>query len=115
MLSFGKRIDGPTGRRRAARRQIGVLGSAVTLHGSKSVLVEDICPDGAKLVGRSLPQAGEEMLLRTNELVILARVAWVKDDERGIVFEELGGPNAGDCLALQLRKDEPLRRSARGE
>ena len=114
MLSFGKRIDGPTGRRRAARRQIGALGSAVTLHGSKSVLVEDICPDGAKLVGRSLPAAGEEMLLRTNELAILARVAWAKDDERGIVFEELA-LNAGDCLAMQLRKDEPLRGSARGE
>jgi hypothetical protein len=115
VLSFSKGIDGPTGRRRSARRQICVLGSAVTLHGSKSVLVEDICPDGAKLVGRSLPAAGEEMLLRTNELAILARVAWAKDDERGIVFEEQGALNAGDCLAMQLRKGEFVRPYARGE
>lgn len=102
MSNFGKRIDGPAGRRRAARRQVGVLGSAVTLHGSKSVVVEDICPNGAKLVGRRLPEAGKEVLLRTGELTILARVAWAKHDERGIAFEERGAPNAGECLAMQL-------------
>jgi len=102
MSSFGKRIDGPAGRRRAARRQISVLGSAVTLHGSKSVILEDVGPDGARLVGRSLPGAGKEMLLRTSELAVMARVAWAKDDERGVIFEEQGTPNAGECLAMQM-------------
>ena len=102
MSNFGKRVDGPAGRRRATRRQIGVLGSAVTLHGAKSVLVEDICPDGARLIGRSLPEAGKEMLLRTSELTVMARVAWAKNDERGIIFEEQGTPNAGECLAMQM-------------
>jgi hypothetical protein len=66
------------------------------------VLVEDICPGGAKLVGRSLPEAGKEMLLRTNKLTILGRVAWAKHDERGITFEEQGSLNAGECLAMQM-------------
>ena len=102
MSSFGKRIDGPAGRRRISRRQIGVLGSAVTLNGSKSVIVEDICPSGARLVGRNLPDAGDEILLRTNNLAVLGRIAWAKQDERGIIFDEPGAPSAGDCLALQM-------------
>jgi hypothetical protein len=101
--SFGKRIDGPAGRRRIPRRQVGVLGSAVTIDGSKSVIVEDICPGGARLVGRNLPDAGDEILLRTSELAVLGRIGWAKDDERGLVFEGAGAPSAGDCLALQMR------------
>ena len=41
MSAFGKRIDGPAGRRRAPPRQVSVLGSAVTINGAKSVIVED--------------------------------------------------------------------------
>lgn len=103
MSSFGKRIDGPAGRRRISRRQVGVLGSAVTINGAKSVIVEDICPIGAKLVGRNLPDAGNEILLRTSELAVLGRIAWAKDDERGIIFEDSGAPSAGECLAIQMR------------
>ena len=103
MSSFGKRIDGPAGRRRISRRQVGVLGSAVTINGAKSVIVEDICTIGAKLVGRNLPDAGDEILLRTSNLAVLGRIAWANQDERGIIFDESGAPSAGDCLALQMR------------
>ena len=103
MSSFGKRIDGPAGRRRIPRRRIGVLGSAVTIEGSKSVIVEDICPTGARLVGRNLPDAGNEILLRTSDLAVLGRVAWAKDDQRGVIFEDSGAPSAGECLAIQMR------------
>lgn len=103
MSSFGKRIDGPAGRRRISRRQVGVLGSAVTINGAKSVIVEDICPTGARLVGRNLPDAGDEILLRTSNLAVLGRIAWAKQDERGIIFDESGAPSAGECLALQMR------------
>lgn len=108
MSSFGKRIDGPAGRRRVSRRQVGVLGSAVTLNGSKSVIVEDICPTGARLVGRNLPEAGDEILLRTNNLAVLGRIAWAKQDERGIIFYESGAPSAGECLAMQMRANAPV-------
>ena len=103
MSGFGKRIDGPTGRRRSARRAVGVLGSAVTLNGSKSVIVEDLCPRGARLVGRDLPEPGREILLRTTELAVLAKVAWARHDERGIIFAEQDAPSAAQCLAMQMR------------
>jgi hypothetical protein len=108
MSSFGKRIDGPAGRRRISRRQVGVLGSAVTIDGAKSVIVEDICPTGARLVGRNLPDAGDEILLRTSNLAVLGRIAWAKQDERGIIFDESGAPSVGECLALQMRANGKL-------
>ena len=102
MSAFGKRIDGPAGRRRAPRRQLSVLGSAVTMNGAKSVIVEDLCPKGARLIGRDLPEPGKEVLLRTSDLAVLGRIAWARRDERGLVFDETGGPSAGECLALQM-------------
>ena len=42
MSSFGKRADGPGGRRSAVRREVAIIGSAMTLSGSRSVFVEDL-------------------------------------------------------------------------
>lgn len=103
MSSFGKRLTAPATRRAAVRRTVALAGSVVTIHGSKSVVVEDLCPDGAKLIGRHLPEAGEEVLLRTNELSMLGRIAWANRDHRGVTFEEGERPSAGVCLAIQLR------------
>ena len=87
MTSFGKRVDVPGGRRKIKRRQVAILGSAMTMEGSKSVIVEDLCLKGARLVGRDLPPPGKEILLRTNDNAILGRVAWAEHDRRGVVFE----------------------------
>ena len=87
-LSFGKRIDGPGGRRQVKRQPVAILGSATTLEGSKSVVVEELCPKGARLVGRDLPEPGRQILLRTGSDAVLARVAWAADDRRGIAFED---------------------------
>jgi len=87
MSSFGKRVDVPGGRRRIKRRETAILGSAMTLDGSHSVVVEDLCLTGARLVGRNLPEPGKEILLRTNEHAILGRVAWASADRRGIIFD----------------------------
>lgn len=48
MPSFGKRIDGPAGRRGDKREVVALTASALTLQGSESVLVEDVCPTGAR-------------------------------------------------------------------
>lgn len=103
MSRFGKKIPSPASRRSTVRRKVGLTGSLITIHGAKSVLVEDLCPSGARLVGRRLPEAGEEILLRTSELALLGRIAWADHDLCGVTFEEGYGPSAGTCLALQLR------------
>jgi hypothetical protein len=86
MSSFGKRVDGPGGRRRIKRRPVHIRGSAMSDEGSKAVVVEDLCLTGARLVGHDLPQPGEQILLRSGEREIRGRIAWAADDRRGIVF-----------------------------
>lgn len=87
MSTFGKRVDGPGGRRRSNRNSVRLLGSATTLQGSRSVLVEDLCPTGAKLTGRGLPQTGKEVLVRAGDLRAFGRVAWAESDQCGVMFE----------------------------
>jgi len=87
MSGFGKRIDGPRGRRSSMRSAVCIPGSAVSLEESKSVLVEDLCSTGARVFGRKLPAPGREVLLRTGDLNVLTRVAWANDDHRGLVFD----------------------------
>ena len=47
----------------------------MTLSGSRSVFVEDLCATGAKLVGHDLPPPGQELPPRTDDLAALGRVA----------------------------------------
>jgi len=87
MSSFGKRVDGPGGRRRANRRPVTMLGTAVSMDRSTSVIVEDLAPSGARLIGRGLPPPGKEILLRAGEVDAFGRVMWAEDDCRGVEFE----------------------------
>lgn len=103
MSDFCTRSDGLAGRRGAVRRHVELLGSIATIHGSSSVIIADLCPNGAKLIGRRLPAPGEEILLRTDDTVVLGRIAWANDDFRGVVFEEgeIHGPT--ECSREEIR------------
>lgn len=87
MSGFGRRIDGPLGRRNAPRKEVTLLGSATSMDGSRSVCIEDLSPTGAKLCGRGLPRAGEEIMVRIDQLYLFGRVAWDYQDHRGIRLE----------------------------
>jgi hypothetical protein len=87
MASFGKRIDGPGGRRRIRRKPVSIPGSATARDGSRNVIIEDLCLSGARVLGRDLPIEGSEVLLRSGDRAILGRVAWSREDRRGIVFD----------------------------
>ena len=84
MSSFGSRVDGPADRRRAPREQVSVAGTVVSLQGSTSVLVEDLSSNGVKLLGRRLPQPGQEVVVRTGEVALFGRVTWARHDHRGV-------------------------------
>ena len=86
MASFGKRVDGPGGRRRIKRKPVTIHGSALTLRGSSCIIIEDMCLTGARVLGRDLPPEGSEILVRSGERAIHGRVAWARDDRRGITF-----------------------------
>jgi hypothetical protein len=103
MSSFGVKVrSADQGRRHLIRRTVSADGAAVSLSSIKPCLVQDLSPAGARLSGRSLPPVGSELLLRTDNVIALARVQWSEGSERGVAFDE-GGPSAGQCLAMQLK------------
>ena len=99
MSCFGKRIGIAGDRRTKQRRPIFMVGSAVSVHGSKSVVVEDLSVDGAKLRGRNLPKVGKQVLVWMEGLDVLGSVAWSKFDTGGIVFDTK--LDAGDLTSIE--------------
>lgn len=87
LLKFGKRMDGPRGRRWLKRRPVGILGSALFIGGSSSVLIQDLSISGARLLGRELPSAGTDVLLKVGERSLLGQIAWRAGDHGGLSFD----------------------------
>ena len=101
MSRFEKMFRLPPDRRAAARRPIFVAGSAVTIHGSKSVVVEDVSTTGAKVRGRDLPAPGKQVLIWMEGLDVLGSVAWSRSGECGIRFDASLDAAALTCLEEQ--------------
>ena len=87
MAKFGKRLDGPGGRRWIRRRKVSIPASAVFLDGSKSVLIEDLTLAGARLLGRRLPKVGSQVEIRVGDRSLLGEVAWDVAERRGVKFD----------------------------
>jgi hypothetical protein len=84
MSCFGKRVNIPGGRRKGARRPVAAIGSAVSVGGSRSILVEDIGIHGVKVRGRGLPGIGEQVLTgRMNSM------PWDRSSGRALASAEL--------------------------
>lgn len=101
MSGVEKRTAIRVDRRNKSRRQIFVAGSAVSVQGSKSVIVEDLSAEGAKLRGRDLPAVGKQVLIWMEGLDVLGSVAWSRFDERGVMFDSPLDPRALTCIEEQ--------------
>ena len=95
---MGKQNGLSCDRRTKERRRIFVVGSAVSVQGSKSIVVEDLSLDGARVRGRDLPAAGKQVLIWMEGLDVLGSVAWSKFDESGIVFDRTLDASELTCL-----------------
>ena len=101
MPEFGRRIDGPGGRRKDARNPVVLAASAVTLEGSRSVILEELCSTGAKLRGSGVARTGQQLMVRIGSLELLAAVIWDRRDQCGIAFDTPLGIDA-----IQVVKNE---------
>ena len=66
---------------------MSLVGTASSLEGSRSILIEDLSSAGARLFGRGLPAPGNDMLIRTDEFALFGRVAWAEHDRRGVALD----------------------------
>lgn len=87
MSCFGEGALVPAGRRRTARQSISAPGSALSIDGSRSIVVEDFSRLGAKVCGHHLPAIGKRVLIWTEGLECLGSVVWARFRERGIAFD----------------------------
>jgi hypothetical protein len=78
-----------------------LAASALSLEASRSVVVTDVSPRGAKLQGRDLPAAGTPVLLSAGDSELFGEVVWSGRDECGIGFDPPLEPDVTD----QLKRD----------
>ena len=103
MPSFGRRVDGPTGRRRTIREEVVLAASAQSMRSSRPVVVSDVSPTGAKLVGRNLGSLDPEVLISVGEVGVFANVAWTVRDECGVTFDERLTPDTMELIKREGR------------
>lgn len=87
-MLFGRRTDGPSGRRLMNREEVVLAASAQSLNSSRPVVVSDVSPLGAKLRGRALEQLDNNVLVSVGDVDVFATIAWVNRDECGVQWEE---------------------------
>jgi hypothetical protein len=87
-MPFGKRIDGPAGRRRVLREDVVLAATVQSLKSTRPVVVVEVSPTGAKLQGRDFTSLDRDVLIRVGGIDLLAQIAWTSRGECGVTFEE---------------------------
>jgi hypothetical protein len=75
-------------RRISAREAVMLAGSAMAVTRSRSVVLSDISHSGARIGGRDLPPAGDEVLMIAGSVDTMAKVMWRHADQCGVRFDE---------------------------
>ena len=101
MTAFGKRMDGPGGRRRAERAPVLMAAAMHTVGASRTVNIVDVSSTGARLRTRLPLKAGQQIWLKIPPNDVFGRVRWVEDDMCGIAFDEPLG--RAEAARLQAR------------
>ena len=97
MQAFGRREGG--GRRDTDRLALRLSAAVRTLFGSGLLEVEDVSASGARLRGPRVPKAGEELMVRIENVEAFARVIWSGNGVCGVAFED--HLSASDLARLQ--------------
>lgn len=94
-MGFGKRAYS-NNRRRFAREDVLLAGSAMSVTRSRSVMVADLSAGGARLGGRDLPPPGDELLMVVGSQDRMGTVMWSNGDKCGVRVDE---PLGADAIA----------------
>ena len=87
MAGFGKRLDGPGGRRAASRRPAFTATGIMTVDRSQVGYLLDISATGAKLDGGGGLSVGQSIWLKSGNIDVLAQVVWSRPDICGVQFD----------------------------
>ena len=85
---FGRRTDGPTGRRRAVRERMSLAVSLYSVDQSRVALLADVSQTGCRLQGMALPEVRQDVLLKAADIELFGRIVWKNGGDRGVKFDE---------------------------
>ena len=88
MTDFGKRLDGPGGRRAKPRAPVLLNAALHTVHASRTVTLLDVSMTGARVRVKQSLRLNQQVWLKINPTDIFGTVVWVEGDQCGILFDE---------------------------
>lgn len=97
MTEFGKRLDGPGGRRADAREPVLLSAALLSMGSSRPIMLSDVSKTGAQLRVHEPIQIGQEVWIKVPPAEVFGEVIWVDEDRCGIAFDE---PLSDDELGL---------------
>ena len=97
MTEFGRRTDGPGGRRSETREPVLLSASLLSLRSSRPIILSDVSRTGAQLLVHEPMRAGQEVWIKVPPAEIFGEVVWMDGDRCGITFDE---PLSDDELGL---------------
>jgi hypothetical protein len=86
-VGFGKRLDGPGGRRKSQRARVLLSVAMHTVGASRTASLLDVSATGAKLRVRLPLRLGDEVWLSILSNELFGKVVWVGEEECGVTFE----------------------------
>jgi hypothetical protein len=91
LIRFGRKMrPGTSGNKRKTERSRTFAASIVETPASRhNGTIFDISQYGARIIGDMPYSAGRELRIRVNEIDLFGIVAWRKDNQLGIQFEEI--------------------------
>jgi hypothetical protein len=101
MSNFGKRKDGPGGRRSTPRCAVLMSAALHTVGASRTVSVLDVSKTGARLRSRLPMRLGQEVWLKVLSADVFGHIAWVDEELCGVEFDTpLGEKAAAELQAM---------------
>ena len=101
MAGFGRRMDGPGGRRQSQRAPV-LMSTAMHIVGaSRTVSIIDVSKTGARLHCTLPLGQGQQVWLKIPPSDVFARVRWIDGDDYGVRFDE--PLSEADAERLQAR------------
>jgi hypothetical protein len=88
MSEFGKRLDGPGGRRTAPREPVLLTAALMSVGCSRPAILVDLSKTGTHVQLHETLGVGQQVWLKSAPVEVFGTVVWSSDGECGIAFDE---------------------------
>jgi hypothetical protein len=104
MSNFGK--SGGGGRRSSVRNDVPMLALVMTLSRTRTAVVADLSCTGICLKGGDLPQSGELLEIKLDQVAGFGSVVWSTGSQCGIAFEPALASTDVEALRIRAGKSK---------